>query len=128
MLTIFNRKELITTMDMQRQANIRSVLSANGIAYTVRTENLQGSSALGGRSRGSSGSFGIDPNYSYEYHIYVHKNDYENALRLIRVTLIDRTKEAFRANAECLSFFFTVRSPFSARKRTSYPPFQARAA
>ena len=27
MLTIFNRKELITTMDMQRQANIRSVLS-----------------------------------------------------------------------------------------------------
>ena len=76
MLTIFNRKELITTMDMQRQANIRSILSANGIAYTVRTENLQGSSALGG--------FGIDPNYSYEYHIYVHKNDYENALRLIR--------------------------------------------
>ena len=74
MLTIFNRKELITTMD----------LSANGIAYTVRTENLQGSSALGGRSRGSSGSFGVDPNYSYEYHIYVHKNDYENALRLIR--------------------------------------------
>ena len=73
MLTIFNRKELITTMDMQRQANIRSVLSANGIAYTVRTENLQGSSAFGG-----------DPNYSYEYHIYVHKNDYENALRLIR--------------------------------------------
>ena len=58
MLTIFNRTELITTMDMQRQANIRSVLSANGIAYTVRTENLQGSSAFGGRSRGSSGSFG----------------------------------------------------------------------
>ena len=84
MLTIFNRKELITTMDMQRQANIRSILSANGIAYTVRTENLQGSSALGGRSRGSTGSFGIDPIYSYEYHIYVHKNDYENALRLIR--------------------------------------------
>ena len=47
MLTIFNRKELITTMDMQRQSNIRSILSANGIAYTVRTENLQGSSAFG---------------------------------------------------------------------------------
>ena len=52
MLTIFNRTELITTMDMQHQANIRSILSANGIAYTVRTENLQGSSAFGGRSRG----------------------------------------------------------------------------
>ena len=58
MLTIFNRKKLITMMDMQRQSNIRSILSSNGIAYTVRTENLQGSSALGGRSRGSSGSFG----------------------------------------------------------------------
>ena len=57
MLTIFNRKELITTMDMQRQSNIRSILSANGIAYTVRTENLQGSSAFGGRSRGRSGRF-----------------------------------------------------------------------
>ena len=51
MLTIFNRKELITTMDMQRQSNIRSVLSANGIAYTVRTENLQGSSAFVGSVR-----------------------------------------------------------------------------
>ena len=30
--------------------------------------------------------------------------------------------------AECLFFCFTVQSPFSARKRTSYPPFQARAA
>ena len=51
MLTIFNRKELITTMDMQRQANIRSVLSANGIAYTVRTENLQGAAAASALTR-----------------------------------------------------------------------------
>ena len=58
MLTIFNRKKLITMMDMQRQSNIRSVLSANGIAYTVRTENLQGSSAFGGRSGGWWGSLG----------------------------------------------------------------------
>ena len=56
MLTIFNRKELITTMDMQRQANIRSVLSANGIAYTVRTENLQGSSAFAAGAAAASAS------------------------------------------------------------------------
>lgn len=54
MLTIFNRKELITTMDMQRQSNIRSILSANGIAYTVRTENLQGSSAFGAAAAGAA--------------------------------------------------------------------------
>ena len=93
MLTIFNRKELITTMDMQRQANIRSVLSANGIAYTVRTENLQGS-----------------------------ETDSVTSLNHRTIKGIPRDR------AECLFFCFTAQSPFSARKRTSYPPFQARAA
>ena len=84
MPTVFIRRELITTMDMQRQSNIRSILSAKGIACAVGAENLQGSSALGGRSRGSADSFGIDPNCSYEYRIHVRKNNYETALRLIR--------------------------------------------
>ena len=36
MLTIFNRKELITTMDMQRQSNIRSILSAKVPSRVMR--------------------------------------------------------------------------------------------
>ena len=46
MLTIFNRKELIVTMDIHRQAEIRDVLAQNDIDYTVKTKNLQNSGAL----------------------------------------------------------------------------------
>ena len=83
MITIFTRKELLITLDMKRYGDVRDILSANGIAYTVKVTNRQTASAIGS-SRARSGSFGINQNFSYEYKIYVHKNDYDNALRLIR--------------------------------------------
>lgn len=83
MITIFNRKELLMTVDMNRQANVRDVLSANGIACSVKVTNLQSASAVGS-SRGRTGNFGINQTYAYEYKIYVHKKDYDAALRLIR--------------------------------------------
>ena len=79
MITIFNRKELLITMDMARQGNVRDILSANDIDYTVRVINPQSA-----RSRTRYGSFGIDSDHSYEYKIYVRKKDYEYALKLIR--------------------------------------------
>ena len=83
MLTIFNRKELIVTMDSNRQAEIRKILSQNGIDYIIKTINLQNSGALDS-ARGHMGNIGIDQSYSYEYKIYVHKTDYETALGLIK--------------------------------------------
>lgn len=83
MITIFNRKELIITMDMSRQSEVRTILSNNSIDYTVKTTNLQSRSAIGGRTR-RTGSFGINQDYSYEYKIYVHKKDYDKAFALIR--------------------------------------------
>lgn len=83
MITIFNRRELIITMDMSRQSEVRTILSDNSIDYTVKTTNLQNSSAVGGRTR-RTGSFGINQDYSYEYKIYVHKKDYDKAVALIR--------------------------------------------
>lgn len=82
MITIFNRKELLITMDMNRQSEVRTVLSDNRINYTVKVTNLQSASVVGS-SRGRVGGFGINQNYSYEYKIYVHKKDYDTALRLI---------------------------------------------
>ena len=79
MITIFNRKELLITTDMSRQGNVRDVLSANGIDYTVRVINPQS-----GSSRARYGSFGVNSDSSYEYKIYVHKKNYEYALKLIR--------------------------------------------
>ena len=79
MLTIFSRKELIVTMDSNRQAEIRKILSQNEIDYIIKTTNLQNSGVLDS-SRGHTGNMGIDQSYSYEYKIYVHKTDYETAL------------------------------------------------
>ena len=83
MLTIFNRKELIVTMEMNRQSEVRDILSQNGIDYTVKTTNLHASPILGNR-RGRVGNFGINQDYSYEYKIYVHKKDFEKSVCLIR--------------------------------------------
>ena len=83
MITVFNRKELIITMDMNRQAKVRDVLSQNGVDYTVKTTNLETAPIFGNR-RARTGSFGINPDYSYEYKIYVHKKDYEKAVSLIK--------------------------------------------
>ena len=83
MITIFNRKELIVTNDMKRQSQIRDILSADGIDYTISTKNIMGSQT-GGSRRSTFGNTGLNQNYSYEYKIYVHKKDYDKALFLIR--------------------------------------------
>ncbi len=78
MVTILNRRELILTLSMERQAAIRAILSANDIDYKIKTTNLQNSS-----QRTSRGSLRTDSDRSYEYKIYVHKKDYEYAKHLI---------------------------------------------
>ena len=83
MITIFNRKELIITMEMKRQSEVRDILSQHGIDYTVKTTNLQAAAVVGSQ-RGRTGNFGINQDYSYEYKIYVHKKDFERAVSLIR--------------------------------------------
>ena len=83
MITIFNRKELLITMDMNQQSNVRNILSANGVDYTTKVTNLQSPSVFENK-RGRYGSFGINQNYSYEYKIYVHRKDFDYALSLIR--------------------------------------------
>ena len=83
MISVFNRKELLITFDMKRQANVCKKLSAKGIDYAVKTTNLQ-SSAPAGVQRARTGNYGIDQKYSYEYKIYVRKGDYDRASSLIR--------------------------------------------
>ena len=64
MLTIFNRKELIVTMDIHRQAEIRDVLAQNGINYTVKTKNLQKFWFLYNQKR-QTGKLGVGLRYSF---------------------------------------------------------------
>lgn len=82
MMTIFTRKELLVTSDLKRQGDVRECLSANGIAYKVNVTNRQNAAILGS-SRARIGSVGMNADLFYEYKIYVHKKDYENALRVL---------------------------------------------
>jgi len=79
MITLFNRRELITTFSMDAQAKVRDILSQNGIHYRIKT----GSHSSGTYARGRTGSYGQNPAYACQYTIYVHKSDYEKALHLI---------------------------------------------
>lgn len=84
MITIFNRKELIVTASMEKQAEVRDILAKNHMPYEVKTVNRSSGSALGGRTRAVTGACGEKPELMYEYVVYVKKEDYEEAASLIR--------------------------------------------
>ena len=83
MITIFNRKELCITYSMKEQAEIRNKLSQNNIAYSIRVINRMSPSLFGSGIRSRAGSFGQNMDFNYEYIIYVHKKDYEEAKHII---------------------------------------------
>ena len=74
MITIFNRREIYTGFSMEEFAKMREILSSNQIKYSVKVFNPNYGSRESGR-----GTFGENPNYFYQYYIYVHKKDYEEA-------------------------------------------------
>ena len=75
MIHLFNRKELLLTSSMERQARVRDMLAANKIPHLVRTSsNIS-------RSRGVIPGMRMD--MLYQYRIYVKRSDYEKAKYLI---------------------------------------------
>lgn len=79
MITIFNRRELLTTYDMAQQAQARAVLDAAGIPNKVRVVDRKNGQAMLAGSRARTGSFGENMAMAYEYTIYVAKEDLERA-------------------------------------------------
>ena len=76
MIHLFNRKELLLTSSMERQARVRDMLAANDISYLIRTSsNIS-------RSRGVMPGMRMD--MLYQYRIYVKRCDYEKAKYFIR--------------------------------------------
>lgn len=83
MITMFNRKEVLTTFSMGEFANARSILSEHHIPYVTKTVNMSGGNRMGmGGHRATWGSIGENLDFSYQYYLYVHKKDYEKAYRL----------------------------------------------
>ncbi|MBR4935330.1 MAG: hypothetical protein IKT73_07300 [Anaerotignum sp.] len=80
MITVFNRKELLCTFDMKRQAEVRDILWKFDISYEVRVSD-RADVFVGGRMS-ESDDLKI-PEHQTEYLIYVKKDDYERALFLV---------------------------------------------
>lgn len=84
MITIFNRRELHVTFELQEQNRIRSILETNQIDYNIKTTNRMSASPMAAGERGRVGTLGQDMGANYEYKIYVHKADFEKASFLIQ--------------------------------------------
>lgn len=84
MITIFNRKEVITTYDVEEYANARDDLKEAGIEFKIRTKRT----GYGSVSAGKGGSIGRGISASQkhnglEYTIYVKEEDYHRAMHII---------------------------------------------
>ena len=83
MITLFNRRELLTTFSLDKQAAICGLLADNNIDYYIKTINRNSASFMND-TRAVVGSFGQNLELSYEYIIYVRRADYERARSLLR--------------------------------------------
>lgn len=81
MITIFNRRELLCTFDMKKQAEVRDILWKFDIPYEVRVSD-RADIFLGGTMNPETHS--QQPEHQTEYLIYVKKEDYEKALFLVQ--------------------------------------------
>ena len=82
MITIFSRKELMITNDLREVNSIREVLLANKIEYLVKDSNQRMANSIGaGRTRATTFTLGRKQD---QYVIYVHKDDLEYAMYLLR--------------------------------------------
>ena len=82
MITIFNRKELITLVSMQKMMHVREALSNAGIRSCTRTKGIDG---FGGNRR--HGVPFVNYDAAYTYTVYVHKTDYDRAVRAMQPAL-----------------------------------------
>ena len=84
MIFFWNRKEVYFGTSMEKFSEVRSLLSINKIKYSYKVIN---NSSSFGSNRGHTGTFGQRIEYSYQYYVYVHKNDYEDALLLMKILI-----------------------------------------
>ena len=82
MILVCNRKEIYNGFSINEFNRIKNILAQKGIQYEFKTVNRTTSSGFD-TSRGRVGSMGENMKYSYEYYIYVHRKNYNQAVFLI---------------------------------------------
>ena len=78
MITIFNRKELISTTDVEKYANARDDLKDAGTEFKLRSRAMHKSHVAAGKK-----IIPIGRNNGTEYIIYVKEQDYNRAINII---------------------------------------------
>lgn len=68
---------------MEERNRVQTVLSSHGIESQFKTENPSARVTALSSRRGHVGSLGVDPDAAYEYKIYVHSKNYEQAKSLL---------------------------------------------
>lgn len=84
MITVWNRKELLCTFDMKKQAEVRDILWKFDISYEMRVSD-RADFFTGGRMTSEPSDADIDR--QTEYLIYVRKEDYDRAMFLVQRNL-----------------------------------------
>lgn len=82
MITIFNRKELISLFSEQKLYAVGSALDTAGISYHTKLDVSMGRIGRRGRYHPLQ-----NPDAAYQYKIYVHRDDYHHAVDAIQATL-----------------------------------------
>ena len=84
MITLFNRRELITVLSLEQLFRIRTALSDAGIPYQAKPLNQGGLGHMRGRT---ATTIFLKPDYLNQYKIYVHQEDYDRAYGVIQRVL-----------------------------------------
>ena len=84
MITVLNRKLLLSTFSLEEQARARDLLSDHGIRYEYKVVNRLNATSVGAGNRTRFGSEGMKGDLMYEYLIYVAKKDFDTAQAVIR--------------------------------------------
>lgn len=84
MIALFNRKELFITNDTQMKSTICALLNDMGIDYDVKVKDIANPSPMMAGSRSRTGSFGVNSACSYEYKIFVKKEEFDKALAIVK--------------------------------------------
>ncbi len=83
MIHIFNRKEVYLGLSLLDFNEACNKLHVNKIKYQYKIVN-RSTSSIFDTNRSRLGSFGENPNVINQYYIYVHKNDYEQAVAVLK--------------------------------------------
>lgn len=83
---LFNREEVYIGFSMNDAHKVMTILKDNGIKYQYKVTNLTQKWTGRGSTRTTSGSLGINQDFSTEYIVYVKKEHLEEAEFLIKTS------------------------------------------